>query len=267
MALNEPLVRVDGSNVSGVAFMAGFTGGALAALVLGWMVGHPPAAAMLVQLLPTGEKTAWYLSRSSGVVAYLLLSASMVWGLALSTKIMRDFVSPPLAMALHSSLSWFAIGLAAFHAVALLFDDYYQYTMVDLIVPFLGPYRPLVVGVGILSFYGLILIATSFAARKRLGQRTWRRLHYLSFVLYLLVTAHGLLAGSDSSSAILRGLYLDNLLTLLFLVNYRLLTLPDAKASRAARAAGDARSAPGTLEVQPTKRVDRRGEVSANLRV
>jgi hypothetical protein len=239
-----------------VAFAVGLLASVAVAVTLRWLAVHTQVGLLLAQLLPAGEKTAWYLSRASAMVAYLFLNGSLLWGLALSTKVVRDLVPPPLALALHSSLSWFAIGMAGFHAFVLLFDGYYRYTVRDLLIPFSGPYRPQAVGLGIFSFYGLLLTATSFHARKWLGQRNWRRLHYLTFLLYVLVTAHGLLAGSDRLRPGMQAMYMGSALMVLFLTNYRILTLPKLTAAKAAQPIG--RQALGdSRPLRPTHKLGR----------
>jgi DMSO/TMAO reductase YedYZ heme-binding membrane subunit len=198
------------------------------------LVNSNVAQQILEQLLPAGETSAWYLSRASGIVAYLFVSLSVIWGLALSTKIVKEWVAAPLALDLHNTCSWMAAGLATFHAVVLLFDGYFNYSIGDLLIPFTGPYRPASVGLGIISIYGLFLVASSFHVRKRIGQRTWRRLHYTSFLLYLLITAHGVAAGSDSQTPALQAIYAGSTLCVLFLVNYRLLLQPKGNTARPA---------------------------------
>jgi len=170
-----------------------------------------------------GEKGAWYLSRSTGTVAYLLLSASTVWGLLLSSKIVKEAVPAAVALALHSALAWLAVALSGFHAFVLLFDGYYAYRLLDLLLPFAGPYRPVWVGLGIAGFYLVLLTSASFSWRKRLGHHWWRRLHLLTFVAYILVTVHGLAAGTDSDDPGMMLLYAASGLLVLFLTNYRLL--------------------------------------------
>jgi DMSO/TMAO reductase YedYZ heme-binding membrane subunit len=216
------------------------------ALAVGWLVNTNVAQAILEQLLPAGATSAWYLSRASGIVAYLFVSLSVIWGLALSTKIVKEWVAAPFALALHNTCSWMAIGLATFHAGVLLFDGYFNYSIPDLLIPFTGPYRPASVGLGIISLYGLFLIASSFCVRKRIGQRTWRRLHFTSFVLYVLVTAHGITAGSDSQTPVLQAIYVGSTLCVLFLVNYRLLLQPKGNTARLAHLTQNVgRSIPG----------------------
>jgi hypothetical protein len=53
------------------------------------------------------------------------------------------------------------------------------------------------VGAGQLAMAATIIVVASFYVRKRTGQKTWRRLHYLSF---LGATVHGVMAGSDSGA-------------------------------------------------------------------
>ena len=183
----------------------------------------------LAQILPVSEKLSWYLTRSSGTVGYLTLTLSTVWGLLLSTKLVKAWVPPALALMMHNSLAWIAVGLSFFHAFVLLFDSYYPYTVANLLVPFTGPYAPQWVGVGTISFYLLLLVSASFYGRRWIGARLWRRLHYLTFAAFMMVTLHGWMAGTDSTQ--LRPMYLVSGGLVLFLTLYRII---DAVQSRRA---------------------------------
>jgi predicted ferric reductase len=174
-----------------------------------------------LQIIPVSEKLAWYLTRSSGTVAYLTLTLSTVWGLMLSTKLAKQWVPATVALIMHNWLAWIAVGLSAFHAIVLLFDGYYTYTIGNLLIPFTGPYKPLWVGVGGVSFYLLLLTSASFYARRWIGTKMWRRFHYLTFLAFLMVTLHGWMAGSDSSQ--LKWLFVGSGNLVLFLTLYRIL--------------------------------------------
>ncbi len=157
------------------------------------------AVVMLAQALPaTSDKTYWFVSRSSGVLAYLLLTGGVLWGLVQSGGILRPTIPPLLALGLHSFLNWGALAMSALHGLILLGDNYIKMTLVDIVFPFVGPYKPLLVGLGVLGFYLMFLLSSSFYARKWLGQKTFRALHYGSYPTFLLVTWHGLGAGTDS---------------------------------------------------------------------
>lgn len=194
---------------------------AAGAVTLAELAIRTPAFASLKEMLPA--QLAWHFSRGSAIVAYLLLSGSMGWGLVLSTKISKEITPPPVALALHNAVSWAAFGLAGLHALALLLDTYFTYSVLDLLIPFTGPYKPFLVGLGIISLYGLFVTSASFAWRSWLGQKNWWRIHMLSFPLYGIATLHGFLAGTDSSQLPVRLLYLASVLAMLFLINYRLL--------------------------------------------
>jgi DMSO/TMAO reductase YedYZ heme-binding membrane subunit len=210
--------------------------GLIGVMVTGiWFVSRLFPGGTLAVLLGLSEKSAWYFTRSTGTVAYLLLAGSTIWGLLLSTKIIKETVPAALSLAMHNILSWLAVAFTGLHGLALLFDSYYAYGAKDLLIPFIGPYRPGAVGLGILGFYLMVLTSASFYWLKRLGQTWWRRLHYLTFAAFGLVTVHGLMAGTDSGDPGMRGLYLGSVLLVFFLTIFRILAGGDRRpASRRA---------------------------------
>ena len=78
--------------------------------------------------------------------------------------------------------------------------------------------------------------------RARLGHRVWRRIHYLSFAVFLLALVHGLFAGTDTPALWARVLYGSSGVALLGLTLYRLWAA--ARARRAQPADRPARPAP-----------------------
>jgi predicted ferric reductase len=149
-------------------------------------------------LLESDRSMTWQFIRSSGMTAYILFTVSTLWGLALSSKIVKDWSPGTLSMLLHTTVSWLAVGFAALHAFLLLFDGYVPYQPAEIAIPFIGPYRPLAVGLGTLSWWIILLVALSFAVKKQLGHRRWKLLHYTSYAGFFMVTAHALFAGTDA---------------------------------------------------------------------
>ena len=171
----------------------------LSALAMFGIVGMV-AMVMLSQTLPaTSDKAYWFISRSSGVLAYLLLTGGVLWGLVQSGGILRPTLPPALALGLHSFLNWGALVMSALHGLILLGDNFIKMSLGDIVIPFVGPYKPFLVGLGVLGFYLMLLLSSSFYARKWLGQKTFRALHYGSYPVFLLVTWHGLGAGTDNA--------------------------------------------------------------------
>ncbi|MCB9007917.1 MAG: ferric reductase-like transmembrane domain-containing protein [Ardenticatenaceae bacterium] len=204
------------------SLVLGVTGG-LVLLGTGWLLVNTSAGATIANALVITDKTPWYFSRSAGTVAYLLLAGSTIWGLLLSTKLIKEMVPAALALAMHNILSWLAVLFTGLHALALLWDSFYTYTLADLTVPFVGPYRPGWVGLGIIGFYLMFLTSLSFNFRKQIGQKRWRQLHYATFAVYILATVHGAMAGTDSGNPGMQMLYWGSGLIVLFLTNYRML--------------------------------------------
>jgi DMSO/TMAO reductase YedYZ heme-binding membrane subunit len=156
----------------------------------------------------------------------------MIWGLILSTKISKEYTPAPATLALHNAVSWVAIGIGMLHGLALLMDTYYTYGFLDIVIPFVGPYRAVWVGLGIISLYVMLIASASFAWTSWLGQRGWRWIHYTTFPIYGLVTLHGLMSGTDSWQLGTDILYPGSLLLVLFLTNYRIMAGKAAAAGR-----------------------------------
>jgi predicted ferric reductase len=184
------------------------------------VIGVSALVALGHSLPLTGSKAYWFISRSSGVLAYTLLTLGVMWGLVQSGGILRPTIPPLLAFGLHSFLNWASLAMAALHALILLGDNYIKLTLSDVVIPFTSPYRPLLVGLGVLAFYLMFLLALSFYTRRQLGQKTFRTLHYASYLTYLLVTWHSLGTGSDSH--LLWPLYVLSLGAISFLTIWRI---------------------------------------------
>lgn len=229
---NQP---ASASPLSTVLILAGGAlGGLLAAALLPtWLPG-------LVDSLRGPEPRApWYLARIAGLLAYLLLSLSIALGLLTSSRLARCWPGVAAAVDLHQFTGLLAIGLSAFHGLVLLGDRYLGFSPTQLLLPFAAqPYRPFWVGLGQVGFYLAALVIGSFYWRQRIGPRVWRRVHYASFAVYLLVTAHGLAAGTDAGVPLVRLLYVASGLTILSLTAARVLNRPTGQRRPLAAGAG-----------------------------
>jgi predicted ferric reductase len=165
----------------------------------------------------------WYLSRSSAMVGYVLLWASMALGVSITNKLARFWPGGPTAFDLHQYLSWLGLGFMVVHVLTLLGDVYIGNTIAEWLIPFASSkYEQLWVGIGQVAFYVLIPVTLSFYARKRLGTRGWRTLHGLSYAVFGLGLAHGLFSGTDSATIWAQALYWFTGVSLLALTAYRL---------------------------------------------
>src|SRR5512137_2117543 len=161
-----------------------------AAIVLpNWLPG------LSQSLLGSEPKAYWYLSRASAMVAYGLLWLSMTTGLIITNKLARLWPGGPIAFDLHQFTSLMGLAFALFHALILMGDKYINYDLAQVLVPFNSTgYKPVCVGLGQIGFYLLAIVGSSFYMRKRLGNRSWHSIHYLSFLMVMLALLHGIFA-------------------------------------------------------------------------
>lgn len=152
----------------------------------------------------------WYLARALGIVAYALLTASMLWGLWLSTRVPSRRGRPWL-LEVHRALGGLAVLFTLGHLGALLADSYVDLAPVEVLVPFAGDWQPAAVAGGVVALYLLLAVEVTSLLRRSLARRTWRKVHLAAFGAYLMATAHFLSAGTDAGGRLALSLTLAGL--------------------------------------------------------
>ena len=148
----------------------------------------------------TSAQMLWYTARAGGIVAWALAAASVVWGLALSTHVMGRNPRPAWLFDLHRFLGGLTLIFTGVHVAAVLLDTYVHFSVINVLVPFTGTWHPAAVAWGIVAMYLLLAVELTSLARARISKRSWRRVHFASFALFLFSTVHGLAAGTDGRS-------------------------------------------------------------------
>ena len=147
------------------------------------------------------DHTFWYLTRASGFVAYLFLSASVVLGLSMTGTLLERWVRRYRIYDFHRFLSLITLGATVFHVLIVLPDDFIGFRLEELLVPFASPFEPLFMALGILSLYLIAFVIASFYLRHLIHYRAWRLIHYATFGGFVLALAHGVGAGTDTQAA------------------------------------------------------------------
>jgi predicted ferric reductase len=158
----------------------------------------------------------WYITRASGLMAYLLVWLSTLWGFAISSKIFDSWLQRVFIYDFHEHLSLLSLGFVLVHVVVLLFDRVEPLSLVEILLPFVSHYRPLWTGIGIIAFYLSILVTVTFYIRSRISMKAFRTIHYLSIAAYLGALVHGLYAGTDSRLSWTQMMYWGTLLSTVF---------------------------------------------------
>ena len=193
--------------------------GLLATLSLLMLVAASLAGLLGWELSPL----TWYLARASGVTLYLLLWASTMLGLGLSTHFMDGMLKRGDVLSLHAYLTALSLAFLGVHVLTLAADQYTAFTLADLLIPFHSGVREPWTSLGVIGGWLMIAISASFPLRKLTGYRFWRKAHWLTLPLMLIGFLHGIGSGTDSETAPMALLYGITGALVLFLVLYRIL--------------------------------------------
>ena len=142
------------------------------------------------------EHLFWITSRAAGGAALFLASAAVVVGLMLSAK--KPVTNKSDLRAIHEALSLTTLAMVVLHGVSLLGDAYLNPGIAGISIPFVGSYRPLWTGLGIVSGYGLAALGLTYYARDRIGTARWRKMHRFIALFWVLGIVHTIGAGSDA---------------------------------------------------------------------
>lgn len=144
-----------------------------------------------------GEHLFWITSRAAGGAALILASATVAVGLMMSTK--RPNGNKRDLRAIHEALSLTTLAMVAVHGLSLLGDSYLNPGLAGITIPFVGFYRPLWTGLGIVAGYGLAVLGLTYYMRDRIGAARWRKLHRITALFWVLAIVHTIGAGSDAA--------------------------------------------------------------------
>ena len=154
--------------------------------------------AALVATVGHGSTALWYLTRATGLVSLIVLSATVVLGTVASVGWTTDRWPRFLSQSVHRNLSLFCLALIGIHIVSTVGDGYVPIGLTDAVIPFRSPYRPIWVGLGALALDMLLAVAITSALRRRIGVAAWRGVHWLAYACWPIAAVHGLGSGSDA---------------------------------------------------------------------
>src|SRR5450432_1175457 len=164
---------------------------------------------IIAQITTTSNPFYWYLTRDMAIAAYITLTLSVLFGLAISlSRVTGERVMWHI-QDLHYTFATLTGVLMVGHMLTLMLDSYLPFSITNLLIPFAQPkgVTALTVDLGVISFYGMAALLLSSWLKKRLVYTVWRAIHYVSFGTFILVTIHGWLTGSDSVTTWMISLY------------------------------------------------------------
>lgn len=164
---------------------------------------------------------AWYISRASALVGFALLYISILFGLTIRMPFVQRILPTGSAMRVHCWISLHALMFALFHGVALIFDKFINFSLVDVFVPFASGYQTNLVALGVISLYIMTLLVITSYGRRFISQKTWRILHFGNIILYAASFVHAFYIGTDLKNQNARYLFIFvNIFLMLVIVGH-----------------------------------------------
>jgi predicted ferric reductase len=170
------------------------------------------------------SSTYWYLTRSTGAVALLLLTLSVALGVAGISRFSSPRWPRFVLDSLHRNVSLLALAFLLVHILTAVLDSFAPISLIDAFVPFAGSYRPFWLGLGAIAFDLLLAVMLTSIVRRRLGYGAWRATHWLAYACWPIALLHGLGTGSDVKSTWLLALNIACLAVVALAVGVRAIT-------------------------------------------
>jgi sulfoxide reductase heme-binding subunit YedZ len=164
----------------------------------------------------------WLASRASGIVALVLITASVALGLTMASKVVTARGVRPVLARVHEHTALAGLIAIAVHGITLLGDAWLNPGLKGVLVPFTMGYQPAYTGLGTVAGYLALALGLSFYARRRIGAKLWRRAHRATVAVYVLALVHTLGAGTDAGSSWLRAFMLSTAVPIAVLFGLRL---------------------------------------------
>jgi DMSO/TMAO reductase YedYZ heme-binding membrane subunit len=148
-------------------------------------------------LATAGPSALWYLTRATGGVTLLLLTGSVVLGIANVGRLQSTRWPRFVIEGVHRNISLLAIAVLVVHVLTSVLDPFAGIHLIDAVVPFVGSYRPIWLGLGAFAADLLLAIAITSLIRRRLGHGVWRATHWLAYLCWPVAVLHTVGTGSD----------------------------------------------------------------------
>ena len=142
------------------------------------------------------------LSSTLGLIATAVLTFNLLLGILLSTAYRRSplwkrlpaWVKKLSIDDLHNWTAYVALALVLAHPLLLLPDAKLRYRLTDILFPLNAPHQAFWTVLGALALYAVIavIVTTQKAVKNKLGFRTWKNIHLISYGTALLFVIHGI---------------------------------------------------------------------------
>jgi predicted ferric reductase len=154
----------------------------------------------------TASTLPWYISRATGVVSLVLLTAVMVIGILINRQGRLPGLPRFAVTNLHRNLSLMTVVFIVIHVVTAVIDGYVSIPLISGVIPFTSGYEGFWLGLGAISFDLMLALIVTSLIRGRLSHRVWKAVHWLAYASWPVAFAHSIGSSSDLQGGLLLGL-------------------------------------------------------------
>lgn len=169
-----------------------------------------------------------------------MLTASVIWGVILSTKAFPRNRRPAWLLDLHRWLGGLTVSFVAIHLDALVADSYVHFTVTDLGIPMASDWKPGAVACGVIAMWLLVAVEVTPLALRRLPRRVWRSVHLSSYAVFWLTSIHAAVAGTEGTQPLYQVTAVASIVAVAWALMYRLANRRATRSSRRLGAVGPA---------------------------
>ena len=197
------------------------------------------------QLTEISEQFLWFLTRAAGIVSWFAAALSVLAGLLMATRFLGKKPTIPYLLDIHRFLAHLAVIFLGIHMITLWADSFVDVGLVELTVPGvlkIRGYDTVALGVGVIAAWIMVLVELTSLLKDRMPKTYWNAIHLNSYLVVILGTWHGVVAGSDATNRLLVGLAVTVLATITVITVVRVARLimptggtPDQGATSARR--------------------------------
>jgi hypothetical protein len=172
-------------------------------------------------VISAAPRALWYLTRGTGAVSMMLLTATVGLGIMHSMR-WAPKRTPRFVMSdVHRNISLLVLVFIVIHVATAVLDGFAPIRWLDAILPVGGAYRPIWLGLGALSFDVLLAIAITSLLRSRMGYGTWRAIHWTAYGCWAVAIFHGVGIGSDTKQLWMQLLVATSIVAVLAAIAWR----------------------------------------------
>lgn len=152
---------------------------------------------------PFSQAPLWYATRSTGLVAFVLLTLTVAFGVASTQRALASPHWPRFAtQALHRNISLLSVAFLLVHIVTTVIDSFVNVGWLSVVLPFSSSYKRLGVGLGTIAFDLVMVVVVTSLLRLQLSQRLWRAVHLSVYAAWPVALLHFLKTGTEAKSSL-----------------------------------------------------------------